>query len=218
MDTIPKHPLVLATWLQEQQKRLTPKLLQISSGLAPRTIKKYLWVASIPEEIKQVMLKFREIFTTNLIINHFASRQTFYAKENWKYLRVEMAKCIKRGADYKPRKALKYPKNRAGGSLEQQRKRQIEQQEMLAQPPEKKLEPVGFMKELSAQEALRERFATWVEVGNGEIRIKYFNADDLDRLLEIMDGPREDLDSLLFGRKAPEQGFNQHSCNQGQVD
>lgn len=205
MDTIPKHPLVLATWLQEQQKRQTPKLLQMSSGLAPRTIKKYLWVAAIPEEIKQVMLKFPEIFTTNLIINHFASRQKFYAKENWKYLRLEMAKCIQKGAEYKPRKALKYPKNRAGGSLEQQRKRQIEQKEMLAHAPEKKQEPVGFMKELSVQENLRERFATWVEVGNGEIRIKYFNAEDLDRLLEIMDGSREDLDSILSGNRTTVQ-------------
>jgi hypothetical protein len=197
MDTNPKHPLQLAQWLQNQQKHQTPKMLQLSSGLSPRTIKKYLWVASMPEEIKQIMFKYPEIFTTKLLINHFASRQRFFAKENWKYLRLEIARCIQKGADHKPRKALNYPKNRAGGSLEDQRKRQAEKKETIERVPEKKPEPVGFMKELAAQDRLRERCATWVEVGNGEIRIKYCGAEDLDRLVEIIVGPGPDFDRLL---------------------
>ncbi len=204
--TSPKNPMVFARWIGEQIKlKSSIPVLAHETGLAPETLKKYAWIATWPPELQKVATQFSDVFTSRVMIGGFAARQRFYSSNNWEKLRQEMKRLIQKGAGHRPRKATNYPKNRAGGSLEQQRKRQIEQKEALAHPPEKKVEPVGFMKELSAQESLRERFATWVEVSNGEIRIKYFNADDLDRLLEIMDGPREDLDSLLFGRRAPEQ-------------
>ena len=44
------------------------------------------------------------------------------------------------------------------------------------------------MSELTAQNALREKLSTWVEVNNGEIRIKYCGQEDLERLMQIIEG------------------------------
>ena len=204
--TSPKNPVVFALWIGEQLKlKSSLPILAIETGLALETLKKYAWIATWPPELHKVATEFPEVFTARVLVGGFAARQRFYSSNNWEKLRLEMKRLIQKGAGHRPRKATNYPKNRAGGSLQDQRKRQIEQKEALDHPPEKKQGSVGFLKELSAQESLRERFSTWVEVSNGEIRIKYFNSDDLDRLLEIMDGPREDLDGLLFGRRAPEQ-------------
>jgi len=204
--TSPKHPANFARWIGEQLKlKSSIAILAHETGLAPETLKKYAWIANWPPELQKIAADFPDVFTSRVMIGGFASRQRFYSANKWERLRLEMKRLIQKGAGHRPKKATNYPKNRAGGSLEQQRKRQIEQKEMLAHAPEKRQEPVGFMKELSVQESLRERFATWVEVGNGEIRIKYFNTEDLDRLLEIMDGPREDLDSILTGNRITEQ-------------
>ena len=46
----------------------------------------------------------------------------------------------------------------------------------------------AVMGELSAQNSLREMLSTWVEVSNGEIRIKHCGAEDLERLMGIIEG------------------------------
>jgi hypothetical protein len=158
-----------------------------------------MWLASIPDEIKSIIRQFEDIFTTRVLLNVFASRQTHFEKENWKYLKAEVTRYLQNGKKHRPRKALNYPKNRAGGSLEQQRKRQAESKDPIQRVSEKKSESVGFMNELAAQERLRERCATWVEVGNGEIRIKFCSTEDLERIVEIIVGSGADLDRLLRG-------------------
>jgi len=191
-----KHPLDTAREISEKGPGFRG-----NGAISHRTRLKYMWLASIPDEIKSIIRQFEDIFTTRVLLNVFASRQTHFEKENWKYLKAEVARYLQNGKKHRPRKALNYPKNRAGGSLEQQRKRQAERKDAIERVPEKKSESVGFMKELAAQERLRERCATWVEVGSGEIRIKYCNAEDLERLVEIIEGQGTDLDGFLRGRK-----------------
>jgi hypothetical protein len=194
------HPLDFAKQLFEQGFRGLSQ-----SNLSPRTLRKYLWIGSIPQDLQKIMKQYDDLFTARVLVNAFASRQKHFEKENWKYLRAEIARYLKQGKGHRPRKALNYPKNRAGGSLAQQRKRQEEKGSSSPEQITINAQPAGFMQELCSQEKLRERLATWVEVSNGEIRIKYFGTDDLERLTEIIEGPREDLDNLLFGRRAPEQ-------------
>lgn len=169
--------------------------------LSKRTLQKYLWLGTIPEEIQRIIRQFESIFTARVLMNTFASRQKHFEKENWKYLRTEIARYLQAGKQHRPRRALNYPKGRAGGSLEQQRKRQQEQSKRPSDGNSTPQKPVCFLEELSTQERLRERLATWVEVGNGEVRIKYYNAEDLVRITEIIEGPRDDLDSLISARR-----------------
>lgn len=175
-----KHPFDLGKELSERntQSRVKPLLSQ-------RTQRKYQWLASIPEEIQSVIRQYDDIFTTRILLNIFASRQSHFEKENWKYLRAEVARYLKKGKPHRPRKALNYPKGRAGGSIEQQRKRQTEFKEEPKHAPAHKLQS-EVIAELSAQNTLREKLSTWVEVSNGEIRIKYCGEEDLERLLEII--------------------------------
>ena len=81
-----------------------------------------------------------------------------------------MARYLQKGKPHRPRKALNYPKCRAGGSIEQQRKRQAENKIEPEQLPAQKLQS-EVMAELSAQNTLREKLSTWVEVSNGEISL-----------------------------------------------
>lgn len=179
-----KHPFDLGKEISERgtQSRVKPLLSQ-------RTQRKYQWLASIPKEIQSVIRQYEDIFTTRILLNIFASRQAHFEKENWKYLRAEVARYLQKGKPHRPRKALNYPKGRAGGSIEQQRKRQTENKIEPKKLPAQKLQS-EVMAELSAQNTLREKLSTWVEVSNGEIRIKYCGQEDLERLLGIIDYSR----------------------------
>ena len=97
-----------------------------------------------------------------------------------------MARYLQKGKPHRPRKALNYPKGRAGGTIEQQRKRQSKIKDEPQNTSAKKMQSY-VMSELTAQNALREKLSTWVEVSNGEIRIKYCGAEDLERLMEIIE-------------------------------
>jgi hypothetical protein len=175
-----KHPFDLAKELSVHGTRTGVRPL-----ISERTQRKYRWLASIPQEIQSVIRQYEDIFTTRILLNIFASRQAHFEKENWKYLRAEVARYLQKGKPHRPRKALNYPKGRAGGSIEQQRKRQTEFKEEPKHAPAHKLQS-EVMAELSAQNTLREKLSTWVEVSNGEIRIKYCGEEDLERLLEII--------------------------------
>jgi len=176
-----KHPFDLGKELSAIDVKTSARQL-----LSKRTQRKYQWLASIPKEIQSVIRQYEDIFTTRVLINVFASRQAYFEKENWKYLRAEVARYLQKGKQHRPRKALNYPKGRAGGSLDQQRKRQTETKDNPNHMPVGKLR-VDVMSELSAQNSLREMLSTWVEVSNGEIRIKYCGAEDLERLMEIIE-------------------------------
>jgi len=143
-------------------------------------------LASIPKEIQSVIRQYEDIFTTRVLLNVFASRQAHFEKENWKYLRAEVARSPQKGKQHRPRKALNYPKGRAGGSLDQQRERQTETKEESKPTSAQKFQN-DVMTQLSAQNSLREMLSTWVEVSNGEIRIKYCGEEDLERLKEIIE-------------------------------
>jgi len=202
MGTLPKHPLAMAAWLKEKRATMTMEGLVVATGLTSRTIRKYLWVARFPEAVQQVMLGFPDVFTTSVVINVFASRQKHFEEENWKHLRAEAAKLIENGKEHRPRKAVRYPKGRAGGSLRQQRERQ---KERLARPMEEKPtgKPVSIEDELFAQERFRERFGTWVSVGNGEVRLKYYGKEDLERLLEAVEPLNRLERDGLFSKQSP---------------
>ena len=113
--------------------------------------------------------------------------QAHFEKENWKYLRAEVARYLQKGKPHRPRKALNYPKGRAGGTIEQQRKRQSKIKDEPQNTSAKKMQSY-VMIELTAQNSLREKLSTWVEVNNGEIRIKYCGQEDLERLMQIIEG------------------------------
>jgi hypothetical protein len=96
-----------------------------------------------------------------------------------------VSRALNAGKGHRPRRALNYAKGKAGGSLQQQRRRQEEKGEA-----EKPSQPVDFRCELIVQERLREIFSSKVSVGNGEIRVKYYDQEDLERLLEIVASPQ----------------------------
>ncbi len=192
--TSPNNPVVFALWIGEQIKlKSSISILAFETGLATETIKKYAWIAAWPLELQKTAKQFPDIFTARVMISGFASRQRFYSSNHWEKLRQEMARLIQKGAGHLPRKAINYPKNRAGGSLTTQRQRSLESKDMSHPSSLSKPDPNGLLKELWAQEKIRQRLATWVEVGNGEVRIKYHSSEDLLRILEIIQGPLDDL-------------------------
>ena len=190
-----KHPFDLGKEISERgtQTRVNPLLSQ-------RTQRKYQWLASIPKEIQSVIRQYEDIFTTRILLNIFASRQAHFEKENWKYLRAEVARYLQKGKPHRPRKALNYPKGRAGGTIEQQRKRQSKIKDEPQNTSAKKMQS-DVMIELTAQNSLREKLSTWVEVNNGEIRIKYCGQEDLERLLGLIEYPNN-LDQIILNRQA----------------
>lgn len=192
----PAHPMALALWMKENEGVLSKAELQRTTGLAKRSVTKFLWLSTIPEVLQVQILRYPKIFSARVLVAGFASRQKFYEQNDWRALKREVERLVREGDGATPRKARDYPRGRAGGSFEAQRRRATEG---ISEPPAPPPRSASFLDELTAKERLREMLSTLVEVSSGEIRIKYFGKEDLERIMETLEGGSS-LDAVLGGR------------------
>ncbi len=193
----PKSPFGIANYLQEQLVNgKTKTLLEKELVLNKYYINKHLWLLTWPKDLIEKCILYPDIFTARILFSTFASRQKYYSKNNFQYLKAEIDKLIQNGATHKPRKAVNYPKMRAGGSLITQRNRKENLKKMEREVNvEKKLNEnlkLDFEELLFYQQQFKELLGFHVVVQYskskeaGEIRINFKNEKDLDYLLDKM--------------------------------
>jgi hypothetical protein len=118
----PKSPFSIANYLHEQlTSGKTKAFLEKKLVMNRYYINKHLWLLTWPNDLKEKCFLYPDIFSARILFSTFASRQKYYSKNNFQYLKAEIDKLIQNGAKHKPRKAVNYPKMRAGGSLITQR-------------------------------------------------------------------------------------------------
>ncbi|BBH54742.1 hypothetical protein [Fluviispira sanaruensis] len=193
----PKSPFNFANYLHEQLSMgKTKAFLEKELVMNKYYLNKHLWLLTWPNDLKAKCLLYPDIFSARILFTTFASRQKYYAKNNFQYLRVEIEKLIQNGAKHKPRKAVNYPKSRAGGSLISQRNRKenlkkIERELALDKKTKEELK-LDFKNILYFQQLFKDLIGFHVIVQfsesrkEGEVRILFREEKDLDYLLERM--------------------------------
>jgi hypothetical protein len=193
----PKSPFAVSDFiLNELRKGKSKAFLEKELALSKYYLNKHLWLKTWPQELIDKCLLFSEIFTPRLLFSTFASRQKYYSKNDFQYLRAEIDKLIQNGAMHKPRKAVNYPKMRAGGSLITQRVRQKNLKEIVAQNNHEiknnQILNLDFQELLYYQQLFKEALGFHVIVQyskskeEGEVRINFKREKDLEYLLEKM--------------------------------
>jgi hypothetical protein len=193
----PKSPFNIAKYLHEQLSNGNSKAFLVKElGMDKYYLNKHLWLLTWPKELIDLCLLYPDIFTPRILFSTFASRQKYYSKNDFQYLYVEIKKLIEKGPMHKPRKAVNYPKMRAGGSLTTQRVRKenlksIERNITLDKKTKEDLK-LDFEELLYYQQQFKELLGFHVVVQYskskeaGEIRINFKNEKDLDFLLDKM--------------------------------
>lgn len=193
----PKSPFNIAKYLHEQLLNGKSKAFLVKElGMDKYYLNKHLWLLTWPKELIDLCLLYPDIFTPRILFSTFASRQKYYSKNEFEYLRAEIEKLIQKGAKHKPRKAVNYPKMRAGGSLIAQRVRKeklkkIEKELAVKKKINEELK-LDLEELLYYQQQFKELLGFHVVVQyskskeEGEIRINFKNEKDLDYLLNKM--------------------------------
>lgn len=193
----PKSPFAIAHYIDNEIKRGKSRgTLERELKLSKYYLNKHIWLCTWPKELVDACLFYPDIFTPRILFSTFASRQKYYSKNEFEYLRAEIEKLIQKGAKHKPRKAVNYPKMRAGGSLITQRVRKenlrkIEREAIVEKKTNENLK-LDFEELLYYQQQFREVLGFHVVVQysksteSGEIRINFKNEKDLDYLLDKM--------------------------------
>ncbi len=79
---------------------------------APQTVSRAVWLAKVPEDIKESLKAHPEIFTRRILLNGFAAKRRQCEQENFKLLRSEIQRLIQEGvgAQLNLKKTNKYKK------------------------------------------------------------------------------------------------------------
>ena len=153
-----------------------------------------MWLNTWPATLIETCKLYADIFTHRVLFNIFASRRKHYSKENFSNLKNEIALYIQNGARHKPKKALNYPKSRAGGSLQTQRIRQEANKNASKIETALKKDDVNldFENLLYYQQIFKDILGLHVVVQYsnskeaGEVRINFKEVKDLEYLIDRM--------------------------------
>ncbi len=80
----------------------TIKNIATEANQNPQTVSRAIWLARIPDEIKQLILSSPEIFTRKVLLDTFAAKRKQCEKNAFKKLHAEVIKMLELGKGSKP--------------------------------------------------------------------------------------------------------------------
>ena len=137
----------------------------------PQTVSRAIWLARIPNEIKQLILSQPEIFTRKILLDTFAAKRKQCEKDGFKKLQSEVVKMLQLGKGSKP--ALKLTNNKV-----------LRKKPKLVKP-----DPTLHLCEaMTAENLLKKKLKLHCRVAfnknkQGEIRIFFSNSQELEEFL-----------------------------------
>ena len=157
-----------------------------ASGKCRRTVQKALWLSSWPNDLQAQCAVHPTIFTTRVLHNSFASKSSYWSEREFARLRIEVSRMIEKGPGSNPRKPYSKRGTSKGSKTELSPAERMNASECdlrteKTAKPEDRI-PTLF-EQMEAQEILRQALSTQVKVDGKEIRVRYFGAGDLDRIL-----------------------------------
>ncbi len=143
-----------------------------------QVVSRSIWLAKIPNDIKEVIRNNPEVFTCRLLLNGFAGKRRLCELDGFKFLRTEVHRMAKAGAGSVP----KFPKPK---------KLKIKPIEIPKNESIKKAPLLQMNEVLEAEFQLKQSLGFHTRVsfdneGAGEVRIFFQNKKALHSLIEML--------------------------------
>lgn len=146
----------------------------------PQTVSRAIWLARIPEEIKNKIKKYPDIFSRQILLDTFAAKQKQCEKNGFKKLKLEVERLIEKGNGTKPilKKTNKPIKNQPSTKKSSKANTKL------------KIDPIFNVNEaLAVESKIKKKLNAHCRVsfdkhGGGEIRIFFENKNELEKILE----------------------------------
>jgi hypothetical protein len=144
----------------------------------PQIVSRAIWLARVPEDIKNRMKTYPDIFTRQILLDTFAAKRRQCEKDGFKKLIAEVERLIEKGGGTKPnlKKTNKINRNRPS-------------QKTPNAKAKLKINPIYNIGEaLTAELKIKKKLDVHCRVsfdksGGGEIRIFFENNDELDKII-----------------------------------
>ncbi|MES2614626.1 MAG: hypothetical protein V4591_04340 [Bdellovibrionota bacterium] len=168
-----------------------------SSGENSQVIRRSIWLAKIPEDIKVQVRSHPEIFTRAILVDTFAAKRRQCEKDGFSLLRIEVVRMVHEGAGSKPKlktnKKQKKKITRIGDSQITQKPSKIETFEHLSVDPTYHIEASIEAEYLIKQALGYHCRVAFDKNGGGEVRIFFKDKKSLEGLIETFEPLSKDL-------------------------
>ena len=132
-----------------------------ATGKSKVYVRRCLWISTWPADLQKRARERPNVFNTRVMLGGLATSMKRFEQGNWEGLRKEMAR-FEKGAV-----AVRKPRT----------KNKVVHKEILG---------VSLASSTEAQDRLRQKLMTLVEVTQREIKIRYFGEEDLESVLETL--------------------------------
>ncbi len=138
-----------------------------------QVVSRSIWLAKIPNDIKEVIRNNPEIFTCRVLLNGFAGKRAFCERDDFKFLRSEVSRLKKAGVGNSP----KFPKSK--------KKKDAKEIPSAISPT------IEIKKAMEAEFEIKQALGHHCRVffskeGDGEIRIFFKDNMALKRIIEMI--------------------------------
>ena len=187
---LPQTPWEWATWmaLRKSEGLVLGEIVRVS-GKCRRTVQKALWLSTWHADLQKLCAAHPTIFTTRVLHNNFASKSAYWSENGFERLRIEVLRMIEKGPGSNPRKPYSKRGSSKGAKLALNQAEGTKGSESDF-PTEEAAKPHDriptLYEQMEAQEILRQALSTQVKVDGKEIRVRYFGAGDLERILDLL--------------------------------
>ncbi|WGL61474.1 hypothetical protein QEJ31_07710 [Pigmentibacter sp. JX0631] len=138
----------------------------------PQTISRAIWLARIPDSVKQEILAYPELFSRKVLIDTFAAKRKQCEKDNFKKLRIEVKKMIELGQGTKPNLNI------------MKKKSVLKKRKVIKTDPRLELnEAIKFENLIKSKINLHCRIS-FNKQGQGELRVFFENKEELNILIQ----------------------------------
>lgn len=145
----------------------------------PQTVSRAIWLAKIPDDIKNKMKTYPDIFTRQILLDTFAAKRRQCEKDGFKKLNAEVERLIEKGGSTKPNlkktnKTIKHQPTKKS----------------LHTKTEAKINPIYNIGEaLTIELIIKQKLNIHCRVSfdkseGGEIRIFFENKEELSKIIE----------------------------------
>ncbi|MGY3803176.1 hypothetical protein ACWNT8_03815 [Pigmentibacter ruber] len=138
----------------------------------PQTISRAIWLARIPESLKQEIQMYPELFSRKILIDTFAAKRNQCEKDNFKKLRTEVKRMIELGKGTKPNLTTKKKNNI------------LKKFKLIKTNPNLQLQEAIKLENLIKNKINLHCRVSFNKQGQGELRVFFDSKEELKNLLQ----------------------------------
>ena len=144
-----------------------------------------IWLARIPEDIKEIIKQNPEVFTRSTLINGFASKRAQCEKNSFQLLRTEISRMVKEGMGSKP----KFPKKSSPSQKKKSEKKIVPL--VIEETPQNMSVTINIMESMAAEKQIKDALGfhcrvAFNEAGESQVTFNLKSKKDLNTFIDMV--------------------------------